>query len=231
MKKLIFVLLLFFFFISHLFAQDTYEIKEAWDFFQSDQLQTGGWRTVLSEENIQGSPYLNSDFIKGTIFTRSKEKFVNVPLRYNIFNDELEFQIDENTIQAIATPGMIEKAEFGDYTLVYTNYSSLNKEDKGFLQVLVDGDANLLLKSEVVFREPKGAAAFKEPVPARFIKKTDCYYIQVGDEIPARVRGKKEIIKLFPEHQNEISLFIKEKNIKLKNSESLMELINYYNTL
>lgn len=231
MKKLFFLLLISYSFISNLYSQDTYQLKEAWDFFRSHQLQTGDWRTDLTNENIQGSPYLNSDFINGIIFTSSKFQYIDVPLRYNIFNDELEFKTAENEIQAIASPEIIERVEFGNYKLVYTSYSHLDKRDQGFLQLLINGNASLYVKSEVIFQEPTEAAAYKEPGPAKYINKSDSYYIKVGNEIPQKVRGKKEIIELFQKHENEIAHFIKENKIKLRNSESLKELVKYYNTL
>ena len=230
MKKLFSVLLISYIFICNLYSQDTYQIKEAWDFFRSDQLQNSGWRTVMTDENIQGSPYLNSDFIDGIIYTSSKSLYRNVPLRYNVFNDELEFKTAENSIQAIATPGIIERVEFGNFKLVYMDYSCSDKKDKGFLRVLVDGYVSLFVKSEVIFREPTEAAAFKEPAPAKFVNKSDSYYIQIGDKIPQRVRGKKDIIELFPEHEKKIAHFIKENKIKPRKSENLKELVQYYNS-
>lgn len=230
MKKLFSVLFITIIFSGSIFSQDTELMQEAWDFFRSEQLQTGGWRTILTDNNIQGSPYLNNDFINGTIYTSSNEKYANVPLRYNIFNDELEFRTSENKIQAVATPGIIEKVEFGNCKLVYTDYADINNKDKGYLQQIVDGDASLFVKSEVLFREPKEAAAFKEPEPAKFLNKANTYYIQVGDQIPKKVRGKKEIIELFSGHENEIAQFIKKNKIKPRKSESLVELVNYYNS-
>lgn len=232
MKKLFSVLFISILFACNLYSQETYQIKESWDFFRSEQLQTGGWRTVLSENNIQGSPYLNSEFVDGTIYTSAKSQYRNVPLRYNIYNDELEFKTEEDKIQAVATPGIIEKVEFGNCKLVYMDYSSLDNRDKGFLRLLVEGqEASLFVKSEVLFREPTMEAAFKQPEPAKFVSKPDAYYIQIGNEIPQKVKSKKEIIELFEGHEDEIMHFMKKNKIKPRKTESLIALVDYYNSL
>ena len=51
------------------------------------------------------------EFITGTIFTTSKTQYVNMSLRYNIYNDQLEFKTPEDKILVMAAPEIIEKIE------------------------------------------------------------------------------------------------------------------------
>ena len=45
-----------------------------------------------SSPDIMGSPYLVDDFQKGDIYYDGKFKFSQVLLRYNLYNDEMEFK-------------------------------------------------------------------------------------------------------------------------------------------
>lgn len=231
MKYIASLILLIIITLSNLYSQDTYQIKEAWDFFKSNELQTRGWETEISGDNIQGSPYLNDDFIDGVVYTSSKFQFNNIPLRYNIYNNELEFKTPENKIHAIANPENVERVEFGDFEMVYLDFNDFGKREKGFLRSLVEGDASLYAKSEIILREPTEAGAFKQPEPAKFISKSDSYFIRVGNETAKKIRSKKEIIELLANHQEEIEIFIKNNKTRPRDSASLQELIEYYNSL
>jgi len=227
-------LLALFFFLSAIgfsFAQDVYQVREALDFFRTNKLQRGERNNILSENEIQGSPYLKDEFITGTIFTTSKTQYVNISLRYNIYNDQLEFKNPEGVILAVATPEIVEKVDFGDFTMVYVPYSNVKKIRRGFFKVLEEGDASLYSRSEIIFKEATKPAAYKEAEQAKFVNKPDSYYIRVGLEQAMKVGNKKDVIEIFPKHQDEVSSFIKKNKIKTNKTESLKKLVQYYNSL
>jgi len=231
MKRYLFTLFFILAAIGFSFAQDLYQIREALDFFRTNKLLNGKIDNLLSENTIQGSPYLTDEFITGTIFTTSKTQFVNVPLRYNIYNDQLEFKTPSNEIQAMVAPEIIEKVDFGSFTMVYVPYSDVKKMRRGFFKVLEDGNASLYARSELTFKEATKPAAYKDAEPPKFVSKPNTYYIRVGMEQAIKVGNKKDVVKIFPEHQTEITSFIKKNKIKTNNPESLKKLIQYYNSL
>lgn len=209
-----------------------YQIREALDFYRANKMMSGEWNTTsLTEKNIKGSPYLTDDFIKGKIFTVEKQEYVGIPVRYNIYNDQLEFKNDAGDVQALANPEIVEKVEFGDYKMDYLPYSYSKKIRHGFFIVLAEGKASLYAKKNVDFKEAEKPGAYKEAQPAQFVSNSDDYFIRVGLEEAKLVGNKKDLVDIFPDHKNEIEAFIKKNKTKTNKPESLTELVDYYNSL
>jgi hypothetical protein len=209
----------------------SYELRETMDFYQTNKFVSGEWKNVLTEKNIKGSPYLNDEFETGSIFTVQRQQYVGIPLRYNIYNDDLEFKTPANEIQALATPEIVEKAVFGTAQLAYSPYLQANKIKKGFFLVLEEGKASLYAKPGVLFQRPTEPGAYKEAEPAKFVKKADEYYIRIGIEQAILIKSKKDLIAAFPDNQEKIESFIDKNKTKANKPESLKEVVRYYNSL
>ncbi len=233
MKKYILTLFFITGIVNYMFAQMTlsYEIRSSMDFYQANKFLSGDWKDHLTEKDITGSPYLNDEFVSGSIFTIQMQRYVDIPLRYNIYNDDLEFKTAAGALQALATPEIVEKAVFGNFKLVYSPYSQANKIKKGYFLVLEEGKASLFAKPVVLLRGPVEAGAYKEPEPAKFIKKADEYYIRIGIEQAILINNKKDLIAAFPDNREKIESFIEKNKIKTNKPESLKEVVRYYNSL
>lgn len=230
MKRLIITVLIILTANSFSFSQD-YQIREAMDLYRANKMHSGEIKNILTENDIKGSPYLNDEFINGTIFTTSKFQFVDVPLRYNIYNDRIEFKTPANEIQALATPEIVETVEFGNYKMVYIPYSNKKKIRYGFFMIEEEGNVSLYSRLEIIFKKAEEPSAYKNAEPAKFVKKSDSYYIRVGMEEAKKVGSKKELIEIFPDHNKKISAFIKKNKVKTNKPEKLKELVRYYNSL
>ena len=230
MKRYLITVIILLITVSFSFSQE-YEIRAAMDLYRINKVQSGEWNGLLTENDIEGSPYLNDEFINGTIFTTSKYQFVDVPLRYNIYNDQLEFKTTQNEVQALATPEIVETVEFGDFKMIYIPYSNSKKIKRGFFIVEVEGIASLYSKKVIMFKEAEEPGAYKVAEPAKFVNKSDSYYIRVGSAEAKKVGSKKEVVEIFPDHNNEISIFIKKSKVKTNKPEKLKELVRYYNSL
>jgi hypothetical protein len=235
MKQLFCVLVVSLFCISHGFSQadlqSIYKIKQALDFFNYNKIHDSGLNPVLTEADIQGSPYLNDEFITGTVYTTSKEKYDGVPLRYNIYNDQLEFRVENAPIQAMAVPEMIEKVEMGNYHMEYIPYFDGKKVRQGFFIVEEKGEATLYSRPRVNFEHAKKPAAYQDAQPARFVSRPGECYIKVGEE-PAKLMAKnKDLEEIFPNHKKELSSFIKSNKVRTNRPETMKELVSFYNSL
>ena len=208
-----------------------YQTQQAYDFFKTREFISQTNNNNLDLNQIEGSPYLNDDFENGTIYTTQKQQYVNVPLRYNIYNDQLEFKSPEGIIQALATPKILELAEFGDTRITYQAYIFGNKIKNGFFLVLSTGKASLCAKPEITFKEATQPAAYKEAEPPKFLRKSDEYYLQIETAPAKRIGSKKDLIAAFPDKQHKIKDFISKNKIKTGKPESLAELVEYYNSL
>lgn len=231
MKQLFLLLALSFMLFKAANAQVEYEIRNAIELFNSVKAHESNWNNELNETSIKGSPFLNEDFTEGSVFTTSKTRFDGIPLRYNIFNDQIEFKSDDEQILALPAPEVIEKVEMGEYLFEYIPYSNYKNIRRGFFIVHEKGKATLYSRPRIVFEEAKNPAAYQDAQPARFIRKPDVYYIRIGMDPAKPVSGKKDLEAVFSPDNKELNNFIKNRKIKPGNAESLKELVIFYNSL
>ena len=208
-----------------------YKSQETIDFFKRNQFISGSGNRTLTESNIKGSPYLNDEFFYGSIYTNLKQHYTDIPLRYNIYNDDLEFKTPEGKIQALATPEIVELAIFGSTQLVYTDYQNKNNIKKGFFVVEEKGKVSLYSKPRVAFKEGTSPGAYKDPEPPKFVRNSDDYFLQMESKPAIKIDSKKELIDFFPDNQEKVKSFISKNKIKPNKIESLKELVKYYNSL
>lgn len=224
-------LLFFLSFSLTTFAQSDYQINQAIEFFRTNKMANGEIKNVLTEKDIEGSPYLTAEFIKGDVYTSSKMQFVDIPLRYNIYNDEMQFQSPDGNIAAIAAPEVIEKVTFGDYTLEYIPFVNAKKMRRGFFKLVVKGNASLYARPNIEYREPVPPGAYKDPEPARFVGKPDTYYIRIGMDAAQKIENKNDLEVVFPDHNKEVAGFIKKNKVNQRKEDKLKALVEYYNSL
>jgi hypothetical protein len=213
------------------FAQNQYQLSQAMDFFRTNKMINGEIKNVLTEADIEGSPYMTDEFINGSVFTTSKIQYNDIPLRYNVYNDEMQFQAPDGNIAAIAAPEVIEKVTFGEYTMEYIPFTNAKKIRRGFFVLLVDGNVKLYARPNVEYRPPVPPAPYKEPEPAKFLEKPDTYYIRIGLEAAQLIENKKDLEEIFPDHKKEVATFIKKNKVNHRKEEKLKELVEYYNSL
>ncbi|MCF6356222.1 MAG: hypothetical protein L3J54_00325 [Draconibacterium sp.] len=230
MKRHFFTVIILLATISFSYSQD-YQIRDAMDLYRTSKVNSGDWKNTLTENDIKGSPYLNDEFINGTIYTKSKYKFVDIPLRYNIYNDQIEFKTPTNEVLALSTPEIVATVAFGDYKMVYLQYSGTKKIRYGFFIIEEEGAASLYSRLGVAFVAAEEPGGYKEAEPAKFVKKSDSFYIRIGLEAAKKVGSKKEVVEIFPDHHSEISTFIKKNKVKTNKPDKLKELVRYYNSL
>lgn len=212
-------------------AQSVYELRGTMDLFRANKMASGDWMKSLSESEIEGSPYFNDDFLKGTIYTTSKTKYTDLDLRYNIYNNQLEFKTPDGQVQGMATPEIIEFVELGEYKFVYAPFYVSKKIYRGFFEVIEEGKATLYSRAEVTFKKAEEPGAYKEAEPAKFVRNPDIYYIRFGQDGAKRISKKKDLLEVFPDFKKETSAFIKKNKVKPNKIETLKELIQYYNSL
>lgn len=223
MKKLLLTAFLFCLLIT-IQAQPIWFGKEGQRFY--DELLT---RIKMNENfDYEGSPYMNDEFSKSTIILKSGEVLEKVPLRYNVFNDQFEVEI-ENVAYGLNRGDMINKVIIDNRHFVYSPYILQSKEKEGYLELLHKGDYSLYRQIKVRFEEEQPAQPFIEKRPAMFSKKRPLYYIASGDELPVYIRSKRGAINYGEENGLDLKKYIKKKRLKMNDTEDFMELVKYMN--
>ncbi|TNF45860.1 MAG: hypothetical protein EP310_00965 [Bacteroidetes bacterium] len=181
-------------------------------------------------KDFQGSPYLTDSFVVGSIYTSRNEHFQNIPIRYNIFTDNIEYIMGASSVLELKNPETVEKIEVKNFKLIYLAKSVIKNQENGFFIVLEEGIATLLAKPRVTLQKPTPQVAYNDTQPPGFLRHPDTYYLKTGNNIYLLSTRKKLILSL-PEHRKQVSDYIKTNHIKITDSCGLTKLVKYYNSL
>ncbi len=182
---------------------------------------------------IEGTPFLSKEFVKGSLITNDSIMYKDIPLRYNIFSDEMEFLlIDDPVPREISNPRNFRYFNVGNRTFIYTAYRSNRSPRQGYMEIITDGKCQLLLKRRTDYADPEGARGFTPAKPARFVEKMDTYYLRFDKKVPEEVRFRRRgILPLFGDMQDEIADFVNETGLSYRSREDLIDIVRYYNQL
>jgi hypothetical protein len=190
------------------------------------------YNRMFDEKNeIIGSPYENSQFEPGEIFTNTQQHFSGILLRYNMNSNQMEFKRPEGDIFEISPADMIDSVLIGSSKYIYAACKSGSKSLKGYFKVLAGGTPALLLRMNVILKAAEPAAPYKEPVPASFERRPDEFYLLPSAGEAVKLSGKKDLLEILTSHTDEMEQFIKNNKVKFNKQEDLVSLMQYYNSL
>lgn len=189
----------------------------------------GPRHTQKTYADFGGSPYLNATFVPGTIVRENGETYTNIPLRYNIYDDQIEFKHKEDLVLTIANPAEFTEINIDGAKYIYLQTSAGKGRTKGYFELLENGTVQLLKKHAVSMKEAEPAKPFKDPVPAAFVAKPATYFLLVEGEI-FEIANDKSLLEALG-NDEKLQLFIKEKKLKLRKEDDLKTVISYYNSL
>lgn len=180
---------------------------------------------------IQGTPFLEEDFVDGSLITRDSLMYQGVPLRYNIFKDEMEFLVAEEDVpRVIASPRNFLFYYLEDKIFEYLTFRDNSGASQGFFEVMNPGECQVLLRRRTDYAEPEGARGFDPAKPARFAERRDTYYLRFGRGIPVEIRfRRRSILDAFGEKQSEIANFVSDNNLSYRKPDDLVRMAEYYN--
>jgi len=184
---------------------------------------------VSATRKIDGTPYLDEKFVEGKITLA--DKIWKVPVRYNIFQDLMEYKQNGQSLVLDPSP-VIHKIHFGDNTFVVQKFEFKGKTKNGFLALLDSGKVMLFSKKGVIFLDArKGGALDGTDTPARYTRTPDVFYYKIGDGELHEIESIKSMIASFPERQEELTLYAKKEKVSHKKEKALVQFVQYYNSL
>ncbi|WP_179353106.1 hypothetical protein [Winogradskyella vidalii] len=198
-----------------------------------------GLITVFNNNtSVQGSPYLEEEFLPAKIQIGDESKVYGV--RYNAYDDiiELKNESDETiglneSISNVSIAFLKNNKLYRPYKYINPDNDTVNNK-KGYFVVEDDtGEKPLLLKEKVVFieaKEPK--SGYDDVKPAKFKRMNDEFYTLNNEGVAVNLpKNKKKLAKIFPNNSKKILNFIKSNKIKTSKREDLILLFGYINTL
>ncbi len=181
-------------------------------------------------ENIDGSPFLKEDFEKGVIAVNDSLSFKDVPLRYNILTDKIEFKDNKNQVLEINDHNQDYYFLIGQKQFKTADYIYNNTTIRGVLEILVRGHVQLYKKYQVEFEPATKAIAYEDAKPDRFVSKDAEYFLAVDNEKPKEIKlNKKDIFSQLKQFKPTIEKYAKTEKLKIKSEEDLVQLVQYCN--
>lgn len=177
----------------------------------------------LSEKDIAGSPYLDKQFHESTIIKTNGVKIKDMPLRFNIYNNNMEFKKD-GQVFAIAFPSEIQRINMSGKIFIYARYMTPKNVSFGFFQVLYEGDYQLLKKDHANLKTPDKT---NPDDSLRFVKDDPSYYLRYKDGMAHLINSQKALIKRLQPVSQEIIDYIKSNKINTKNEKQLIDLMQF----
>ena len=130
MSKLNLIILFFLLSMSSIFGQE-FDLYPPNGLFADD---IGQRNSKIDLSKVNGSPYLNEEFSRGTIKTSSKS-YPSL-LRYNAYTDAIEIKLDANkTTQLLLEEGI--SAVINNQEYKYLNFKSGNSVKNGYFNIII----------------------------------------------------------------------------------------------
>ncbi len=182
-----------------------------------------------ARERVEGTPFLNDNFVIGVVYD-DKDKYVGIPMRYNMYDDQIEFK--QNNKDYILDPQTrIKRVNLDGHTFVVDHYEYKGKVRLGYFLLLDSGKMILMSKKIVTYREQQAPRALDiGPTPAKYSTSPDVFFYKLGNGELRKVDNIKKMIASFPDKELELNEFVKKEKIS-KKEDDLIRLLKYYNSL
>lgn len=243
MKKIL-TLLIAFTFISNSFGQaELMGFRDYRDIADSFYMKFEG-NDKFDIEDVKGTPFLIEDFSSGYIVDTKESNKAQTFLRYDVYNDIFEIQLDPNdeSLKTLERSPRFEYMLNGEkFVLIQTD--ALNVEHytsgNGYAVELSSPEADAVLYKRY-YKElnqgRKGATSYQADIPPS-ISNNVMYIIKIGNSFAQAEDNRKKILDAFPsDKQSAIKKFIKSKNFKFRGDEKeiqneMVQVVRYYNSL
>lgn len=186
-------------------------------------------------DGIEGNPFFIENFRSSTIKLASGLEFTNVMARLDLYKQTIQVKLTEDTVKMIL-PGNISEIIFYDtvqslpykhkFQTGYPEIDNLNRNN--FYQVLSDGTVTLLKSSIKKINKTKNEMSGE--VSSQFDIYED-HYLYVKYEMKRVKKDKEYLLKLLADKKKELEVYIANKKLNFKSMDSIIKLIDYYNSL
>jgi hypothetical protein len=191
-------------------------------------------KTLSKDNSIEGYPYLNDEFVSGSIITVNNLKYIDIPLRYNIYNDEIEFQKGD-IVFVLDNPLNYVEITIGSQVFIHSTFgngASNNTVKYSYFEVLNPKMELLLLKRfGVRFNKSVPNKGYYEAKPAEFKLSPERFYLKFKNDAAQEVVKLKTTLLLFGDKSKDVKVFIKKEKLKLRKETDLISIVEFYNSL
>ncbi|MDP4205363.1 MAG: hypothetical protein Q8859_05140 [Bacteroidota bacterium] len=175
--------------------------------------------------NYNGSPFLSDEFKSGEIETVKGLIYKGLDLRFNIYQDQVEFKQDKRAYM-VPKDNFIKSAKIGEDIFILASVGQ-NKAST-YYRKITNGKVTLLEKYNVAYNEAQKRVAYSDPKPAEYVRQSNDYYLLIAtDGFAHKISGVKSINELFPLKENEIKDFLKKNKLGVKKEADLIRVAEF----
>jgi len=188
-------------------------------------------RPTTIEYKIDGTPFIEGKDFKKVII---KGYSSNVqPLRYNAYEDEMEFDENGDIFYTEKQEGLI--IDFPTLNKKYqcVRYSYLGRPYFGYLVLLSEGKQYNLYKREKIelIEGLKSPSAYGKDENDYFSRMQDIYLFgNTEDGIVELPNNRRKLVEFFTNINSDVPGFIKTNKLNLNKEPDLIKLVNYINS-
>lgn len=177
--------------------------------------------------DVIGSPFLNNEFIEGTVTLINGKKYEKIPLKYSLLQDELFFM---NPKDRSLLSFVVPVKEFELSGLRYINGLPVvdSFTERSFYGVLFEGKIKLLIKSYKTILENK---PYNSATIEKIYENLKSYYLFKDGKMIRFKPTKKDLLLIFEDKSSKIDSYLKSEKIDFKNNMDLAKVFMYYDTL
>lgn len=199
---------------------------------QSVQNMNGRVLRQTNYSDVSGSPYLFQDWSKGTVTFKDGKASDKVELKYDQMSDILLFKNSTGAEMEVADPikeFVISDPKLGTSRIFRHDFKPVDDyNEQSFYEVLYDGSVKFtkkVKKSIMTEREYNASTDTKKIIekPVFFI---------VKDNQPILVnKNEKAILAAIGDKTPELTKYVKENKLNLKNDADILKVLEYYATI
>lgn len=188
---------------------------------------------LLNIPDLQGIPYMSAEYKPGYVKIKNGYAQQNVPIRFNIYRNALEFQ--KNGVEM-----ELDSLDIAMYLDVPGDSSSIrvfkagypdvdNQNSSTIYEVLAIGERAHLVK--FVYQKLEDVKAMGDYDKRQLTTYSRLYLYVPGKEMMKAKADKKFLTSLFPQYSQQIEKLIKENDFNLKKDSQYAQLIGELNEL
>jgi hypothetical protein len=225
-KQLTFAILLF---LPLILSAQEYLSSPEFNRFWQDVEQTK-FIEGAAEVKYNGTPYL-FECNNASIGLKNGQVINNLTIRYNIYNDEMEIKKGQHYYS------IPKEKHFPNFILEEHHFhlkvfkESSKKQIGYFESIVVDSICSLYLRHNIFLQEASEPKPYQEAKPPTFKIKPTILYVSFDEKELYAVKNKSDFLELAPKYQEELTAFIKKNKTKFKKTDSVKQLVDYYNSI
>jgi hypothetical protein len=172
------------------------------------------------------SIYYSNCFEKGIVELVDGTTLDPVMLRYDLYYQQFQFLKEDDTM-AFARPEELSGVYLGTKKFIYSAYINRDFLDSSYFEVISDGKCRLLRRHYIKYH-----LAEKDPSVEKQYTYETRLFVKKGREPATPLRKcRKAVCCTFSDRKDEVNQFIKTNGLKMRKTEDLVRVIEFYNTL